>query len=84
MVQIAFCNLSHKFHKKVTNVSLQVFVILLWGFRCLLQLEGDMVFTTSSQVAIGFNVSGALMILKTHIHNFKSLCCSFLKLSSLL
>ena len=31
MVQIAFCDLSHTFHKQVTNVSKQVFVILLWG-----------------------------------------------------
>ena len=31
MVQMAFCDLSHTFHKQVTNVSQQVFVILLWG-----------------------------------------------------
>ena len=28
---IAFCDLSHTFHKQVTNVSEHVFVILLWG-----------------------------------------------------
>ena len=31
MVQMAFCDLSHTFHKKVTNVSHHFFVILLWG-----------------------------------------------------
>ena len=31
MVQMAFCDLSHTFHKRVTNVSQHVFVILLWG-----------------------------------------------------
>ena len=31
MVQMAFCDLSHPFHKQVTNVSQHVFVILLWG-----------------------------------------------------
>ena len=31
MVRMAFCDLSHKFHKQVTNVSQHVFVILLWG-----------------------------------------------------
>ena len=31
MVQMAFCDLSHTFHKKVTNVSQHVFVIPLWG-----------------------------------------------------
>ena len=29
MVQMAFCDLSHTFHKEVTNVSQHVFVILL-------------------------------------------------------
>ena len=28
---MAFCDLSHTFHKQVTNVSQPVFVILLWG-----------------------------------------------------
>ena len=28
---MAFCDLSHTFHKQVTNVSHHVFVILLWG-----------------------------------------------------
>ena len=32
MVQMAFCDLSHTFHKQVTNVSQHVFVILLWDF----------------------------------------------------
>ena len=31
MVQMAFCDLSHTFHKQVTNVSQHIFVILLWG-----------------------------------------------------
>ena len=31
MVQMTFCDLSHTFHKQVTNVSQCVFVILLWG-----------------------------------------------------
>ena len=31
MVQMAFCDFSHTFHKQVTNVSQHVFVILLWG-----------------------------------------------------
>ena len=31
MVQMAFCDLSHTFHKQVTNVSQHVFVILLCG-----------------------------------------------------
>ena len=31
MIQMAFCDLSHTFHKQVTNVSQHVFVILLWG-----------------------------------------------------
>ena len=31
MVQMAFCDLSHTFHKQVTNVSQHVSVILLWG-----------------------------------------------------
>ena len=31
MVQMAFCDLSHTFHKQVANVSQHVFVILLWG-----------------------------------------------------
>ena len=31
MVQMAFCDLSHTFHKQVTNVSQHVLVILLWG-----------------------------------------------------
>ena len=31
MVQVAFCDLSHTFHKQITNVSQHVFVILLWG-----------------------------------------------------
>ena len=31
MVQIAYCDLLHTFHKQVTNVSQHVFVILLWG-----------------------------------------------------
>ena len=31
MLQMAFCDLSHTFHKHVTNVSQHVFVILLWG-----------------------------------------------------
>ena len=31
MVQMAFCDLLHKFHKQFTNVSQHVFVILLWG-----------------------------------------------------
>ena len=31
MVQMALCDLSHIFHKQATNVSQQVFVILLWG-----------------------------------------------------
>ena len=31
MVKMAFCDLSHTFHKQVTNVSQQVFVILLRG-----------------------------------------------------
>ena len=31
MVQMAFCDLLHTFHKQVTNVSQHVFVILLWG-----------------------------------------------------
>ena len=31
MVQMSFCDLSHTFHKQVTNVSQHVFVILLWG-----------------------------------------------------
>ena len=30
IVQMAFCDLSHTFHKQVTNVSQHVFVILLW------------------------------------------------------
>ena len=33
MVQMAFCDLSHTIHKRVTNVSQHVFVILLWGIR---------------------------------------------------
>ena len=35
MVQMAFCDLSHTFHKQVTNVSQHVFAILLWGMLCL-------------------------------------------------
>ena len=31
MVQMAFCDLLHTFHKQVTNISQHVFVILLWG-----------------------------------------------------
>ena len=31
MTQMAFCDLSHTFHKQVTNISQHVFVILLWG-----------------------------------------------------
>ena len=31
MKQMAFCDLTHTFHKQVTNVSQHVFVILLWG-----------------------------------------------------
>ena len=31
MVQMAFCDLSHTYHKQVTNVSQHVFVTLLWG-----------------------------------------------------
>ena len=31
MVQMAFCDLSHTFHKLVTNVSQHVFVFRLWG-----------------------------------------------------
>ena len=31
MGQMAFCDLSHTFHKQVINVSQHVFVILLWG-----------------------------------------------------
>ena len=31
IVQMAFYDLSHTFHKQVTNVSQHVFVILLWG-----------------------------------------------------
>ena len=31
MVQMALCDLLHTFHKQVTNVSQQVFDILLWG-----------------------------------------------------
>ena len=31
MVQMAFCDLLHTFHKQVANVSQHVFVILLWG-----------------------------------------------------
>ena len=31
MVQMAFCDLSHTFHKQVINVSKHFFVILLWG-----------------------------------------------------
>ena len=31
MVQMAFCDLLHTFHKQVTSVSQHVFVILLWG-----------------------------------------------------
>ena len=31
ILQMAFCDLSHTFHKQVTNVSRHVFVILLWG-----------------------------------------------------
>ena len=31
IVQMAFCDLSHTFHKQVTNISQHVFVILLWG-----------------------------------------------------
>ena len=31
MVQMAFCDLPHTFHKQVTNVSQHVFVIILWG-----------------------------------------------------
>ena len=31
MVQMASCDLSHTYHKQVTNVSQHVFVILLWG-----------------------------------------------------
>ena len=31
MVQMAFYDLSHTFHKQATNVSQHVFVILLWG-----------------------------------------------------
>ena len=31
MVQMGFCELSHTFHKMVTNVSQHVLVILLWG-----------------------------------------------------
>ena len=30
MVQMAFCDLSHMYHKQVTNVSQYVFVIPLW------------------------------------------------------
>ena len=28
---MAFCDLSHTFHKQFTNISQHVFVILLWG-----------------------------------------------------
>ena len=31
MVQMPFCELSHIFHKQITNVSQHLFVILLWG-----------------------------------------------------
>ena len=31
MVKIAFCDLSHTFHKPVTNVLQHAFIILLWG-----------------------------------------------------
>ena len=31
MVHMAFCDLSHTFHKQVTNISQHVFVILLYG-----------------------------------------------------
>ena len=31
MEQMAFCDLSHTYHKQVTNVSQHVFVILGWG-----------------------------------------------------
>ena len=31
MLQMAFCDLSHTFHKQVTNVSQHVVAILLWG-----------------------------------------------------
>ena len=35
MVQMAFCDLSHTFHKQVANVSHHVFVILPWGILTL-------------------------------------------------
>ena len=41
IVQMALCDLSHTFHKQVSNVSQHVFVILLWGILMspLLRLE---------------------------------------------
>ena len=51
MVQTAFCDLLHTFHKQVTNVSQHVFVILLWaGFPLKLYFKIPCVFPVQSQM----------------------------------
>ena len=57
MVQIAFCDLSHTFHKQVTNVSQHVFVILLWGILTspllvywMLELPKQCIYKTGSNI----------------------------------
>ena len=52
MIQMAFCDLLHTFHKQVTNVSQHVFVILLWGILTSPLIMGLYTHTVPSNLAM--------------------------------
>ena len=60
MVQMTFCDLSHTFHKQVTNVSKHVFVIVLWGI-----LMSPLEYSVANILSIALQVTHELIVLKT-------------------
>ena len=65
MVQMAFCDLPHTFHKQVTNVSQHVFVILLWGI-----LTSPLIFSIGfmrEKLVVAIASQYSLVRAKTHI-----------------
>ena len=58
MVQTAFCDLFHKFHKKDINVHPQIFAIILWRILMspLMKLKPKRMYHLYAPLHLGFRV----------------------------
>ena len=75
MVQMAFCDLLHTFHKQVANVSQHVFVILLWGILTSpLSRESHVLLSTGSEERGVLGVGSIAVGILSSWQNMKLLC----------